>query len=140
MSILESHLELLEREVGVHPNSSAAESAIAVEDAISVHLALFDVLERRIGTGGLSEQHRPLVPLFQRWLDAARRIVKSAAKSSPASGLDGLLRAINRAKPAAEDFDRIVALNNRTTSGETGTYRPLSEVVNGVRSSAQPLR
>jgi hypothetical protein len=72
-TFLESQIGLLERE----PMSSDVSE---IEDLIAFHLTALDRLESHLGPGGLSERDRPLVPLFQRWLSAARK-VKEFARS-----------------------------------------------------------
>lgn len=139
-SVLESHLALLEREAEVRMDSTGPERARLLEDVVSLHTAVYEAIERRIAGEGLTEADRPLVPLFRRWLSAARRILQSAgelrSQGQRVHGLDELLRAINRAKPAADDFDQVVAVNRRTASHEPGTHRPLGEVLDELR--AQP--
>jgi hypothetical protein len=135
---LESHLALLEREAASSAEVSPAERTRGLEDLVALHLALFEAFERRLGPDGVNEDHRPLVPLFRRWLATARRFAASAAElrrqgHTPAR-LDDLMWAINRAKLVAEDFDHVVALNQRIARGEAGTYRPLSEVEDELRS------
>jgi hypothetical protein len=108
-----------------------------VEDLIAIHLAIFEALQRHIGEHGLTAAHRPLVPLFQRWLETARRIKGTIselrAKGLSVAGLDDLLRTINRSKPVAEDFDDMVALNERLARREPGEYFPLAEVLDELR-------
>ena len=143
-SALESHLELLEREAHAAPRAGQAPGAL--EELIALHTGLYEVMERRIGPGGLSEGHRPLVPMFRRWLDTARRLAAAAAARDdhdpgrPAAGLDELLRAMNRAKPVAEDFEHVIRLNERIARGEAGSYRALQVVVDGLRAEPQPPR
>jgi hypothetical protein len=142
VNVLESHLALLEREAEARPGVTTAERAGVVGELIALHAAVFGVMERHVGVNGLAEAHRPLVPLFRRWLETARRIVAAArdlrAAGHPVGDLDDLLRAMNRAKPVAEDFDHVVRLNARLARGEAGTYRPLGEVMDGLRSPRQP--
>jgi len=45
---------------------------------IAFHLTALERMERHLGAGGLSENDRPLVPLFQRWLSAARKVKERA--------------------------------------------------------------
>ena len=142
-SVLEPHLALLERQAESRSGASAAERAGALEDVVSLHTAVYQVMERHLGEQGLTEAHRPLVPLFRRWLHAARGIVAAArdlrTEGQEVGGLDDLLRAMNRAKPAAEDFDYILGLNQRVgRAGEAATYRPLAEVVDELRSKPRP--
>jgi hypothetical protein len=111
---LESQIGLLERgSESVAPPD--AERARLVEDLIAFQLTALERLEKHLGPGGLSERDRPLVPLFQRWLNAARK-VKELVKElqgggQTVAGYDDLLRAMNRSKPVAESFDHFVQLN-----------------------------
>ena len=136
-SILESHLELLEKEAA--PQISDAQDEVKrVEQMIAIHLTVFNLLEDQIGDEGLTESHRPLVPLFQRWLETARQIKAAVgalrAKGKTAANFDDLLRMMNRSKPIAEDFDEMVALNERVARGEPGEYFPLAEVLDELRN------
>jgi len=141
VTVLESHLSLLEHEAEGAPESTMSERVERTQDLISLHLAVYEALERHIGGGGLTEAHRPLVPLFQRWLHAARRIVDAARElrrqGQPVPEVDDLVRTINRSKPMAEDFDDFVRLNERIRRGEPGTYRPLDEVIDELRRRDQ---
>lgn len=107
---LDSQLGLLERQTG-SPNVQE------VEDLIAFHLTTLERLESHLGSEGILETHRRLVPLFQRWLSSARntkqlvRTLRNAGHS--VSNYDDLLRAMNRSKPIAESFDRFVELNAR---------------------------
>ena len=138
VSILEPHLELLEREAGSCRGSTPAEQASVVTDLAALHVALYSALERQIGPHGVTEAHRPLVPLFRRWIDTARRIVKAGAElkrqGQNVEGIDDLVRSINHAKPVGEQFDWVVGLNARIARGEEGTYRPLAEFLEELRS------
>ena len=139
-SLFESILDVLNREAA--PQISDAKGEVEhVEDMIAMHLAVFAALERHLGDDGLAEAHRPLVPLFQRWLETARRIKAKVgelrAKGQTVAGLDDLLRTINRSKPVAERFDDMVELNERIKRGEPGQYRPLSEFLDELRSKSQ---
>lgn len=137
-------MTLLERETAGHPDATPAERAAAVADLVALHTAVYEAMELRLGDEGLTEAHRPLVPLFQRWLRTARRIIESARDlrkaGQPVGGVDDLVRAINRAKLVAETFEETVALNQRIARGEAGTYRALAEVKDELRSAAQPPR
>jgi hypothetical protein len=99
VTVLESHLSLLEREAEDRPTSTAADRVGLVEDLIGLHLALYERLERHLGQGGVTEAHRPLVPLFIRWLHTARRIKDAACElrreGQEVAGFDLLLRTIN---------------------------------------------
>jgi hypothetical protein len=136
-SVLDSYLTLLESDPGMGPSGVAAERAIAVEESVAVHSAIFDVMERRIGPGGLNHMHRPMIPLFQRWITVARRIVADARElrlaGHPLKGIDDLLRAINHAKLVAEYFDETVAMNERIGRNEPGAYHPLAEIRDELR-------
>lgn len=145
-SALESHLALLEHEAGAGAAAAGANDADRLDDLIALHVGLFGVMERRLGTDGLSECHRPLVPLYQRWLETARRLRDSARDQRrqagrPAAGVDDLVRAMNRSKIVAEDFDHFVELNAKVRSG---TYVPrgrtLAEVTSELRGEARPTR
>jgi len=136
--VLESHLALLEREAASAADASPAERARRLEDLVALHLALLDAFERRLGPDGVNEGHRPLVPLFRRWLATARRLAASAAElrrqgHTPAR-VDDLMWGINSAKLVAEDFDCVLALNQRTARGEAGIHHPLSEIEDELRS------
>lgn len=137
-TVLESHLALLERAAGVPADAALTERVGGVEDLIALHTAVFEAMERRLGQDGLNEGHRALVPLFRRWLEAARRFAAAGAElrrqGHAVAGLDELLRAMNRAKPVAEDFDQVLALNQRIVRGEAAAYRPLPEVADELRS------
>ena len=118
VAFLDSQIGLLE--TGLETFGSVApdaEGARLVEDLIAIHLTTLDAW-RGTSSGGISEPDRFLVPLFQRWLNAAARKVKESAKSlratgHPVAGYDDLLRAMNRSKPVAERFDYFVELNAR---------------------------
>lgn len=117
-TILESQIGLLEREP-LSPDRAE------VEDLIAFALTALARLEMHLGPGGLSERDRPLVPLFQRWLTAARH-VKELAKGlrdsgATVTGYDDLLRAINRSKPVAESFEHFVELNDRLAKSQPAT-------------------
>ena len=141
VTVLESHLSLLEHEAEGTCESTLSERVDRIQDLISLHLAVYEGMERHIGEGGLTEAHRHLVPLFQRWLRTARHIVSAArelrVQGQSVPGIDNLVRTINRSKPMAEDFDDFVRLNQRIRSGEAGTYRPLDEVVDELRHRDQ---
>ena len=144
-SVLDSQLALLERETVGRPDAMPAERAAAVADLVALHTAVYEeVMERRLGDHGLTEAHRPLVPQFRRWIETARRVVAAArdlrAAGESVAGVDDLVRAINRAKPVVEAFDETVSLNQRIARGEAGTYRPLAEVMDELRSKPQPPR
>jgi len=143
VAVLESHLSLLEREAADPSGTNLAERAGFVEDLIVLHLAVFGGMERHLGADGLTEAHRFMVPLFRRWVHTARSLIITA-RDLRAAGvvihLDPLLSAINRAKPVAEDFDHFVELNQRLDRGHAGSYRPLAEVVDELRSEPQPPR
>lgn len=144
VSALECHLALLEREALNRPTPSGSEGADRLDEVIALHVGLYEVMERRVGPNGLSDAHRTLVPMFRRWLATARLFVADArdlrAAGRPVVGVDDLLRAINRAKPIAEDFEHIVTLNGRVARGQGGSYRPLAGVVDELRTGPQPPR
>ena len=143
-SVLDSQLALLERETAGNVETTPAERAGALADLVALHTAVYEVMERRIGDAGLTEAHRPSVPQFRRWIETARRAVAAARQlrtvGEQVPGVDDLVRAINRAKPLAEEFDETVKLNQRIARGEAGTYRPLAEVMDELRSKPQPPR
>jgi hypothetical protein len=136
-TILESHLSLLEGQAEIDPAATPATRASAIQDLLSLHTAFFDVLERRLGSDGVTEADRPLVPLFQRWLTTARRIAPTARalreQGERVTGIDDLARAMNRAKQVAEGFDYFVALNQMTLRGEVEQHVPLNEVLDELR-------
>lgn len=141
LTILESQLALLERLSEDSPASTPADRVLIVEDLIALHVVLYLRLEHRLGQDGVTEAHRPLVPLFVRWLHTARRI-KGAACALRREGLevasfDLLLRTINYSKEVAEGFDYFVRLNERLARGEWGDYRPLEEVMEELRRRDQ---
>lgn len=115
VNFLESQIGLLERESG-SPDPE-------IEDLIAFYLIALERLENHLGSGGLSEKDRPLVPLFQRWLSAAGKVKEMArtrrAVGETINGYDDLLRAMNRSKPIAESFDYFVKLNAQKTNAET---------------------
>lgn len=118
VTVLESQIGLLERE-------SVSPDRAEVEDLIAFTLTALTRLETHLGTGGLSERDRPLVPLFRRWLIAARN-VKELAKGLQSTGdrvngYDDLLRAMNRSKPVAESFEHFVELNGRLAKSQAVT-------------------
>src|SRR5687768_11461166 len=88
-----------------------------LERLVTLHAAVYEVMEAQLSPGGLKESDRPLVPLFRRWLDTARQTVAAARQLPPAErptvALGDLLRAINRSNLVAEEFDEVVALNQR---------------------------
>lgn len=137
VALLESHLSLLEHEAEGTSEMTISERVDRTQDLISLHLGVYEAMEHHIGEGGLTEANRPLVPLFQRWLHTARRIVDTARElrmqGQPVPGIDDLVRTINRSKPMAEDFDDFVRLNQQIRSGEARTYRPLEEVLDELR-------
>lgn len=141
VTLLESHLSLLEQEAEAHPAPTVAEQGTLLDELVALHTAVYEVMELRIGPDGVSERDRPLVPLFRRWLQTGRRIVAAAGASRragrPIARLDDLGFAINRSKLVAEDFDRFVELNRRIAAGELGTYRPLSEVWDELQAQDQ---
>jgi hypothetical protein len=143
VAVLESHLSLLEQEANTPSATNAAERTAFVEDVIALHLAVFEAMERHLGADGLTESHRFMVPLYRRWIHSARLMIVTA-RDLKAAGvtihLDPLLSAINRAKPVAEDFDHFVELNQRLDRGQAGSYRPLAEVVDELRSRTQQPR
>jgi hypothetical protein len=118
--------------------STAEDEVQHIEDMIAIHLGVFTALESHVGEDGLTAAHRPLVPLYQRWLETARRIKAAVAqlraKGQNVAGLDDLMRTINRSKLVAERFDDMVALNERMARGEPGEYIPLAEVLDELRS------
>jgi hypothetical protein len=73
ITFLESQIGLLEKECG-SPAPPDRDQVQLVEDLIAFHLTALGRLETHLGAGGLSERDRPLVPLFQRWLNAARKV------------------------------------------------------------------
>jgi hypothetical protein len=77
----------------------------------------------------LSERDRPLVPLFQRWLKAGRKVkelVKELQRGGQTvAGYDDLLRAMNRSKPVAESFDHFVQLNASLASADDSRRRAI---------------
>jgi hypothetical protein len=127
VAFLESQIGLLETgSESFDPAPSGEDRARLAEDLIAFHLTALERLESHLGPGGLSERDRPLVPLFRRWLDSARKVKELArslrAAGQPAAGYDNLLRAMNRSKPVAESFDRFVELNARLAA--EGSERP----------------
>jgi hypothetical protein len=127
VAFLESQISLLETGSELAPPLQDCEHARLVEDLIAFHLTALERLEGHLGIGGLTENGRPFVPLFQRWLNAARKVkllakeLRSAGQS--VAGYDDLLRAMNRSKPVAERFDHFVALNARLAQAETAAQR-----------------
>lgn len=117
-SVLESQIGLLEREPMSHDRAE-------VEDLIAFTLTALSRLESHLGLGGLSELDRPLVPLFRRWLIAAGNVKELAQSQRRAgvavTGYDDLLRAMNRSKPVAENFEHFVELNRRLASAHSAT-------------------
>lgn len=118
VAFLESQIGLLESGMeSLDPTPPDAERARLAEDLIAFHLTALERLEGHLGACGLSERDRPLVPLFRRWLDSARKVKEFARSLRSAGqlieGYDDLLRAMNRSKPVAESFDRFVELNAR---------------------------
>ena len=112
--------------IGLLERDSVSPDRAEVEDLIAFTLtAPYSRPETHLGAGGLSERDRPLVPLFQRWLIAARN-VKELAKSLQVAGVtvngyDDLLRAMNRSKPVAESFEHFVELNGRLAKSQAVT-------------------
>jgi hypothetical protein len=110
----------LESQIGLLEHGAPSPDATEVEDLIAFHLTALERLESRLGPGGISEADRPLVPLFQRWLSAARHVKEFVrdlqSKGRVVGGYDDLLRAMNRSKPMAERFDHFVALNERLSN------------------------
>jgi phosphoglycolate phosphatase-like HAD superfamily hydrolase len=143
-TVLESHLALLEREAFAAPAPSDAGDSDRLEQLVALHVALYEVLERRLGPDGLVEAHRPLVPMFQRWLETARQLKAEARRlrvaGQPVPDLDDLLRAMNRAKCTAEAFDHFVALNERLARGEKPQGRPLAAILDELRITTPPVR
>jgi hypothetical protein len=137
VSVLDSILSLLGRD-SIEESGSLVERAAALDEKIAVHVAMFEVMERRLGPAGLTASHRHLVPRYQCWMTVARRMVENARElrkqGQTVSGTDDLVRAINHAKPVAEDFEETVALNERITRGEGGKYIPLAEIRNELRA------
>jgi len=143
-TVLESHLALLEQEAEARPTPTAVEQGAMLDVLVALHTAFYGVLESRIGPDGVTEAHRPLVPLFQRWLRTGRRIVQSARESKAAgrrvAGVDDLVKAINLSKAVAEHFDHYVELNKHIAAGDFSifdTYRLLSEVTDELRTQNQ---
>lgn len=142
VAALESHLSLLERESQIPPGVSTLDQAKLIQDLVALHLAVFDGLERRLGSEGLTESHRPMVPLFRRWLQTARRLIvwaRDLRGNGILIDLDPLLSAINRAKPIAEDFDYFIGLNQGLDRGLTGSYRSLAEVIDELQHEDKQL-
>jgi hypothetical protein len=128
-AFLESQIGLLERgSESVAPPD--AERARLVEDLIAFHLTALERMEKHLGPGGLSERDRPLVPLFQRWLSAARKVKELVRELQRAgqtvAGYDDLLRAMNRSKPVAESFDHFVQLTARLALEDDPQRRAIS--------------
>jgi hypothetical protein len=121
-SVFESYVALTEQDPHTVPSMSLEERALLLEDRVAVHTSLFHAMESRIGPDGLTEAHRPLIPLYQRWMAAARQLVVQArefrAAGRPLANLDPLGFAINAAKNVADDFDWTVDLNARIRRGE----------------------
>jgi hypothetical protein len=139
-SALEAHIAVVEREAQLPPGATIEDRASALEDLITIHRSVFEIMDRRIGPDGLSEVHRPFIPLFQRWIDAARQIVVRArelrAQDRVVAGIDDLVCEINAAKLVAEHFDSTVASNERVRRGEPpGPSRLLSEVLDELRAA-----
>jgi hypothetical protein len=137
--VFESYLALAEQDPSAGATPSPEERAVALEDRIAAHTAIFAAMERRIGDEGIGEPHRPLIPLFQRWMHGARQLVAQArdtrAAGRPIRGVDELVCAINDAKVVAERFDQTVQVNDRLRRGEPpGPSRPLGEVWNEIRA------
>ena len=112
--------------------------AALLERMIRQHASVYEVMQQQLGFTDLTEAHRPLVPSFRGWLDTARQLVAACRELPPAArpvaALDDLLRAMNRSKLVAEDFDYFVRRNERAARGEFGPYRPLAEVMDELRS------
>ena len=70
-NFLESQIGLLERE-------AFPSNAQEVDDLIAFQLTTLERLESHISRGGLSENDRSLIPLFQRWLASARKVKERA--------------------------------------------------------------
>lgn len=136
-TVLESHLSLHEREADERPSLASADGLGGVEDLIALHVALYERLEHHLGQEGLTEAHRPFVPLFSRWLRTARRIKDAASQlrreGHEVAGFELLLRTMNCSKVVAEHFDHFVRLNERLARGDPGDYRPLDEVMDELR-------
>jgi hypothetical protein len=116
-------LHFLESQIGLLERGAPSPDEREVEDLIAFHITALDRLESHLDPHGLSEADRPLVPLFQRWLSAAKQ-VKEAARNlknqgHTVNGFDDLLRAMNRSKPVAESFDYFVGLNKRLSSEQS---------------------
>lgn len=137
-SVLETYLSAVEHDTAVTEVASLADRAQSIEEIIAMHTALLKAMERRLGDQGIQEKHRPLIPLFQRWTLAARRIAGTVWELNRAgvqvAGIDDLMFSINHAKTMTEEFDHFVELNERLARGEPGNYRPLSEVMNDLRN------
>ena len=144
-NVFESYLALAEQDP--HPGSRGTleDRASSLEDQVAAHTAIFQAMESRLGDQGLTESHRPLIPLYQRWMNAARQLVVRArelrAQGRPVAGVDELVCAINGAKDVAEDFDHTVELTNRIRRGEPpGPSRPLQEVLDELRAADRQHR
>jgi hypothetical protein len=143
-SVVDSYLALAEQDPAGVGSTGVEERATALEVLVALHTAFYEVLERRLGDDGLTDAHRPLIPLFRRWMESARQMVEQArelrSKGRPIAGIDPLVCAINRAKIPAESFDHFVELNERMKRGEPGTYAPWPEVVRELRAERQSGR
>ena len=133
-NVFESYLALAEQDPH-RGETDLVERAAALEDQVAAHTAILHAMDSRLGEGGLTEAHRPLIPLYQRWMKAARQLVVRAremrAAGRPITGIDELVCAINSSKDVAEDFDHTVELNEKIRRGEPpGPGRPLDEVMN----------
>src|SRR4051812_38387165 len=115
--------DFLESQIGLLERGAPSPDLREVEDLIAFHLTALERLESHLGPGGLSEADRPLVPLFQRWLTAAKHVKELARNLRTAGhaveGFDDLLRAMNRSKPVAESFDYFVGLNRRLSNEQS---------------------
>jgi hypothetical protein len=141
VSVLDSYLSLVEHDPGFGEVESAFDRRKSVEEMLAVHTALFLVMERRLGEEGIKEEHRSLVPLFQRWLAVARRITPAVWELKRAgikvAGLDEFMFSINRSKWMAEEFDFWIKRNQEIARGELGKTIPLTELMNELRNRAE---
>jgi hypothetical protein len=138
-SIFEPYLALAERADPTAADRSMEERAAILEDRVAAHMGVFDAMQRRIGDQYLTQLHRPLIPLYQRWMNAAREMVARArefrAEGRVIAGIDELVCDINLSKLVAESFHRTVEFNDRVKRGEKfGPYRPADEVFDELRS------
>lgn len=132
----ETYLAASEQGSQSEPDRSLEERASILEDRVAAHTGIYEAMARR--TGEVSEAHRPLIPLYQRWINAARQLVIQArgfrAQGRPIAGIDELVCAINLAKFVGQDFDHTIDFNDRARRGELGSSIPWSEVDRELRT------